>query len=254
MRAPATGLVRDDPPPLHPAHRRGSRGWSATYCGAGLGEVAGEEPDELLEVAGRASSAGTSARRGPRRRRRCWRRRGGGRPGARGPRRRPRPRSTRRCRPWRRCDDHLVDVGGVLGQPAAGRRGPRRTSTAPSAARHQASVPGRTCRWKSASSAVSVRRGSITIIDRAGSRAISFSVVRARGRPWLCHGFLPTKTARPRRARSRPGRACRASCRSPRTRRSSPGRARWSGTASRAPRGCPPRRRRPRWFPCPPPP
>lgn len=69
------------------------------------------------------------------------------------------------------------------------------TRTAPRAARHQASVPGRTWRWKSASSAVSVRRGSSTIIDRAGSRASSFSVVRARARPWLCHGFLPTKTA-----------------------------------------------------------
>ena len=35
----------------------------------------------------------------------------------------------------------------------------------------------------------------MTISDRPGSRAISFSVVRARGMPWLCHGFLPTKTA-----------------------------------------------------------
>ena len=46
----------------------------------------------------------------------------------------------------------------------------------------------------SASSAVSVRRGSTTIIDLAGSRAISFSVVRARGKLWLCHGFLPMNT------------------------------------------------------------
>ena len=69
------------------------------------------------------------------------------------------------------------------------------TSTAPSAARHQASVPGRTWRWRSARSAVSVRRGSRTIIERAGSRAISLRVVRARAMPWLCHGFLPTKSA-----------------------------------------------------------
>ena len=42
------------------------------------------------------------------------------------------------------------------------------TRTPSSAARHQASVPGRTCRWMSASSAVSVRRGSITISDAVG--------------------------------------------------------------------------------------
>ena len=42
------------------------------------------------------------------------------------------------------------------------------TNTPSSAARHQASVPGRTCRWMSAISAVSLRRGSITINDRAG--------------------------------------------------------------------------------------
>ena len=34
----------------------------------------------------------------------------------------------------------------------------------------------------------------MTIIDRAGSLAIAFSVVRARGMPWLIHGFLPTKS------------------------------------------------------------
>ena len=67
--------------------------------------------------------------------------------------------------------------------------------TATSAARHQASVPGRTARWKSASSAVSVRRGSMTISARSGSRAISLSVVRACGMPWDCHGFLPMKSA-----------------------------------------------------------
>ena len=35
----------------------------------------------------------------------------------------------------------------------------------------------------------------MTIRQRSGSRAISFSVVRARGMPWLCQGFLPTNTA-----------------------------------------------------------
>ena len=35
----------------------------------------------------------------------------------------------------------------------------------------------------------------MTTSDRAGSRAISFSVVRAWGMLWLCQGFLPTKTA-----------------------------------------------------------
>ena len=44
-------------------------------------------------------------------------------------------------------------------------------------------------------SAVSVRRGSMTTIDRFGSRAISFSVVRACGMPCDCHGFLPTNRA-----------------------------------------------------------
>ncbi len=41
-----------------------------------------------------------------------------------------------------------------------------------------------------------MRRGSITIIARSGSRAISLSVVRARGMECDCHGFLPTNSAR----------------------------------------------------------
>ena len=56
-------------------------------------------------------------------------------------------------------------------------------------------MPGRTCRWKSASSAVFVRRGSITISARPGSFAISFRTTRARGKPCDFHGFLPTKIA-----------------------------------------------------------
>jgi hypothetical protein len=44
-------------------------------------------------------------------------------------------------------------------------------------------------------SAVSLRRGSITIKVRSGSLAISFSTNRARGKPWDCHGFFPQNTA-----------------------------------------------------------
>ncbi len=44
-------------------------------------------------------------------------------------------------------------------------------------------------------SAVSLRRGSMTTMERFGSRAISFSVVRACGKPCDCHGFLPTNRA-----------------------------------------------------------
>jgi hypothetical protein len=62
------------------------------------------------------------------------------------------------------------------------------------AARHQASVPGRTRRWRSASLAVSVTTGSITIIDRSGSLEISRSTTRARGKLWDIHGFLPMNT------------------------------------------------------------
>ncbi len=69
------------------------------------------------------------------------------------------------------------------------------TSTAPSAASSHASRPGRTCRWNSASSAVSVRRGSITMIERAGSLAMFLSVSRAWGMLCDCHGFLPTNRA-----------------------------------------------------------
>jgi hypothetical protein len=35
----------------------------------------------------------------------------------------------------------------------------------------------------------------MTTIDRFGSAAIAFSVVRACGMPWLIHGFLPGKNA-----------------------------------------------------------
>ena len=73
------------------------------------------------------------------------------------------------------CDRHrremgaqLVETIGVLGEPVAVDQRSPPPAHASSAARHHASVPGRTCRWMSASSAVSLRRGSITINDRAG--------------------------------------------------------------------------------------
>ena len=47
----------------------------------------------------------------------------------------------------------------------------------------------------SASSAVSVRRGSTTMSVLAGSFAMAFSVTRAWGKEWECHGFLPRKNA-----------------------------------------------------------
>lgn len=56
-------------------------------------------------------------------------------------------------------------------------------------------MPGRTARWMSARSAVSVRRGSTTMSVRAGSLAISLSVTRARGIECECQGFLPRKSA-----------------------------------------------------------
>ena len=63
------------------------------------------------------------------------------------------------------------------------------------AATQKASVPGRTARWKSASSAVLVRRGSITTMARSGSLEMARRVRRASGKPWLCQGFLPRNTA-----------------------------------------------------------
>ena len=63
-------------------------------------------------------------------------------------------------------------------------------------------MPGRTWRWKSASAAVLVSRGSITISDRAGSLAISFKTTRERGKPCECHGFLPTNIATSARSKS----------------------------------------------------
>ena len=45
----------------------------------------------------------------------------------------------------------------------------------------------------SAISAVLVRLGSMTIIDRSGSLAISLRTLRASGNPWLFQGFLPRK-------------------------------------------------------------
>ena len=128
-------------------------------------------------------------------RRRCRRRRCAARRRGSGPRRR---RSARRSR--RR------HVGEAPRAPASaavacarrgtrGRRGPPGRATATSAARHQASVPGRTRRWKSASLAVSVDDG----VDH-DHRALGVlgdllaATTRARGKLCDIHGFLPTNT------------------------------------------------------------
>ena len=128
------------------------------------------------------------------------------------------------------------------------------TITASSAARHQASVPGRDpqvevghLRGLGADRVDDDHRAlRILARSRAGPRARAGSSATATG---SCR-----RTPPPRRARSR--RACgrRRDGRRPRTRRSSPARARSSGSASRAragtPRcrrrrgGCPARRRR----------
>ena len=74
--------------------------------------------------------------------------------------------------------------------------------------------------------------GRSTISARSGSLAISFSIVRARGKPCDCHGFLPTNTATSACSKSPVvwQRGRRTAGRRPRTRRSSPARARSSGT------------------------
>ena len=164
------GRCRLDPP--HPAEGRHGR---RRVLGAGLGEVPGERPDQLLEVAdeggvqahlhaevledGHAGGLPDQAGGGP------HVVLGDAGDGA----------VARDVDVGQGVDD-LVGAGGVLGDPRRGRPGPRRRRRRPGRRCSQASVPGRTCRWMSASSAVSVRRGSTTIIDRAGSRAISFSV------------------------------------------------------------------------------
>ena len=183
-------------PPLGPAARRGSRATVGMYCAPGLGEVAGEQPQQLLQVAAQRACGGSSGCRGPRRRRRSPA------PAIRRAAARTSSSSTpQRCRvapatsTRREAGGDLVEPGGVLGEPGRVARGP------PAPARRPAR-PGtrRRCRAGPAggsrpASAVSVRRGSMTIIARSGSLAISLSTVRARGKPWDCHGFLPTKTA-----------------------------------------------------------
>ncbi len=113
------------------------------------------------------------------------------------------------------------------------------TSVPTSAARHHASVPGRTRRWKSASFAVSVSdrvdddhralrdpwRSPSARRALAGSSATSTGSCRRRRRP---------PRARTRRACGR-----RRAGRRPRPRRSSPGPARSSGSARRPPAGRP---------------
>ncbi len=54
----------------------------------------------------------------------------------------------------------------------------------------------------SAIAAVSLRRGSITTMQRFGSAAISLRTGRARGNECDCHGFLPTNTTTSARSKS----------------------------------------------------
>ena len=95
------------------------------------------------------------------------------------------------------------------------------------------SRPGRTWRWKSASAAVSVTRGSMTIINHGASLAIAFSVVVLAG----CRRSLVTGSCR----RRTPLRSARNSPRTvepnirpfdPGSRRPSPARSRMSGTCA----------------------
>ena len=190
IRWPVTGVRRSGAPPGPPLPTRlANRVWICMP--PGIAEVAGDEVDELLEVgaqrrvrrlldaevlvdrdaaAGAGDAAGGGAHVG-------LGHAGTGAPVGDGDAARARPRA-RRAR-WR-------------ARPASrSASSPSSTSAASRAPRHQASPPGRTWRWMSASSAVSVRRGSMTIIDRPGSAATALRTVRARGKPWDCHGFLP---------------------------------------------------------------
>ena len=162
--------------------------------GARLAEVAGEQRSAAGAGRTPASSAGSSARRGPRSSRRSRPRRSGAPPRA------PAPRGCRSARSSRR-PASASKCGSTSSSPSACAPSQSRairsscTSTPSIAASSQASVPGFTWRWMSASSAVSVRRGSTTMRQRAGSFAISRRVTRARGMLCECHGFLPRKNA-----------------------------------------------------------
>ncbi len=57
-------------------------------------------------------------------------------------------------------------------------------------------MPGRSGRCTSATAAVSVRRGSITIIFRSGSFLIVFTTLRARLNPLASQGLQPITTSR----------------------------------------------------------
>ena len=193
MRPPITGApVTGVRPTRGPAEQRAEP--RVQVLAAGLGEVAGEDPEQLVEVGAQRAVRAPAGRRGPRT---------------------PRRSARCRCGARRRADELLVDAAARGRSRRSGRRRaleriapapvdvrgdevlvdePSWTSMAASAARHQASAPGRTRRWKSASFAVSVTTGSMTIIERCGSLAISFSTMRARGKLCDIHGFLPMNT------------------------------------------------------------
>ena len=95
----------------------------------------------------------------------------------------------------RRWATHLVDARWRC-RPANDRRAgpPRRGSRAarPADRRRRRAEAAGGCRRDRP---ISVRRGSTTISVRAGSLAISLRILRACGKPCDCHGFLPQNTA-----------------------------------------------------------
>ena len=163
-----------------PSHRCRSERHDArgTYWPPGLREVAGQQPQQLLEIAAQGRvQVHLHAE--------VFEHRHARRPAMR--------RAVRRTRLGIEiahrgvCVDvdpgqdrlDLFEADGVRRRAILGRGGPPARCTAASAARHHASVPGRRAKWIVGELGGFGRRGSSTTIDRFGSRAISFSVVRA---------------------------------------------------------------------------
>ena len=128
----------------------GSRTSVCRCIAARLAEVAGEDPQEPAAGTSRACCSGPAGRRGPRTRRRSRPRRSAATRRGAGPRRR---RTSRRSA-GRRARANASSTGSTPFTCSARNSRSMRsswTSTPTIAARHHASVPGRTRRWKSAS-------------------------------------------------------------------------------------------------------
>ena len=242
MRAPGDRDVAR-PPPRRLRRRARLTRRGGDVLAAGLGEVAGEQPQQLLEVAVerrvRRHLDAEVLEDGDARARAAMRR-AVARTSVLGRHRRsPQYSATATARERR---DDLVEPVRVLGEPGAVEEILLRRSRRASAASTRRRCPGRTWRWKSASSAVSVRRGSMTISERGG---IAGDLLQRRCGRAGCRATATgscRRRGRPRRARSRRADVgAEHAGRSPRTRRSSPGRARSSGTD--AERGAASRRR-----------